>query len=178
MGVGLLLAAPAQAAEQGDIPAMLNAARAELGHSCPDLLVEFDTLDGAVGMAGSCEVILDRDWWTRASWRAACSALVHEYGHAIGLTFPDNPEDPAHSPDPSSVMYDHFGPLSHECRKADPTMRLLAQAVGLDHRQARRERRCERIENRRGTRRARRCWRVARRVERAAAKLWIQFETS
>ena len=32
-------------------------------------------------------------------------ALLHEFGHVAGITYPDNAEDPMHSSQPQSIMY-------------------------------------------------------------------------
>jgi hypothetical protein len=45
-----------------------------------------------------------------------CRLVVHELAHTAGLTFSDNPADPAHSPDPNSVMAAGGGDPPWACR--------------------------------------------------------------
>jgi hypothetical protein len=46
-----------------------------------------------------------------ASFWTLCPIVVHEFGHLAKLTFPDNPEHPSHSADPTNIMYP-TGPAS------------------------------------------------------------------
>lgn len=185
LALALTLAPTADAASQTDVAAMLAVARAELGDGCPDLTVEFAEPgslddadepddDGAVGLGGGCEIVLDSGWWADATWTGACSSLEHEYGHAIGLTFPENADDPDHSPDPRSVMYYAVGPRSAGCERADPATRINVRIVRRDRRWRALERRCVRLERRRGTRRAGRCWRAADRFDAATGRLFAR----
>lgn len=68
--------------------------------------------NGGAGMAqadeSTCTIVLaaSDDWYDFPS--LACTTIVHEYGHLVlGPTYfqATNPADPAHSPDPSSIMY-------------------------------------------------------------------------
>ena len=52
----------------------------------------------------------------REAATALCGEIVHELGHVARLTFPDNPSDPAHSPDPDSVMASDGGDPPWVCR--------------------------------------------------------------
>lgn len=44
-----------------------------------------------------------------------CGFIVHEDGHLLGVTYPDNTADPAHSLDPRSVMFAVGPPLVYGC---------------------------------------------------------------
>lgn len=86
---------------------------------------------GVAGAAPSpaCHIGLDRGYlkWLRAHitladpdmsqalFSAACLVVAHEYGHALGLRFADNPNDPFHDPDPASIMNAHAGTPPPEC---------------------------------------------------------------
>ena len=72
----------------------------------------------------ACVIVLSSagDW---PNYIDLCITITHEWGHLVlGMTpFPaSNPADPAHSPDPYSIMYS-AGPLIFAPCEADPAGR-------------------------------------------------------
>jgi hypothetical protein len=53
--------------------------------------------------------------------------MVHEFGHLAGITFPDNPQDPVHSPDPDSIMYSQPQVWPSECGVSDGELASVAE---------------------------------------------------
>lgn len=72
------------------------------------------THEGADGEAHPREPLPNGTWRCEVRlsprWRAwplnyLCLVMAHELGHLTGITFPENPGDPVHSPDPRNLMY-------------------------------------------------------------------------
>jgi hypothetical protein len=173
IAASLVAAAPAAAVPQTELPAMLDAARAQAGPGCPALVVEFvDLREGTVGLGMDCRIQIDADWFAAAGWVLGCSAVAHEYTHAIGVQF-DNPADPWHSGDPAHFMYPGLGNYAPACVTADPAAQAWDRFRRLNRRATRLDRRCVRLE-RLGWARADRCWRAASRALRAADRAWFK----
>jgi hypothetical protein len=60
--------------------------------------------------------------WT---WEDLCPVLIHEYGHLAGYSNPANAADPAHSQDPTDVMWPY---LQYDARCDDHGAALLGPA--------------------------------------------------
>ncbi len=80
----------------------LNAAESAENHSAgrPDTSGQSEA-DAAVE---TCTIRVALDNVVADTRSSLCAALVHERGHLHGLTFPDNPADPDHSPSQRNVM--------------------------------------------------------------------------
>lgn len=94
----------------------------------------------AVAASGDCTIWLNRAWWwppfdgtdsTGLTWAVEyCRTIVHEWGHLVlGYSyFADvNPSDPAHSPDPQSIMYASPTVVPAQCEAHRRAKRRAAQ---------------------------------------------------
>lgn len=130
--LGLLLgAAPAHAGDLAAAVRVANAVYPGVPQRCGTVTIEHTTLappndtNGSVAEAyeADCRVRIKPGIATTFTNAELCSLVTHEWGHLAGRWFPENRDDPSHSPDPADNMY---GPhLVHHpaCGESDAARR-------------------------------------------------------
>lgn len=109
-----LTAPPAASAPQpfslADLSRAIDAANATWHSPCNGrpTITSQPLSDNHLAMAGlsGCWIILNSK--KNISARALCDVMVHEFGHLAKAYYPNNVDDPYHSPNPRSVMYAAF----------------------------------------------------------------------
>ena len=110
------LLAPPPLSHAGDVGAAMRIADSvypSVKQRCGTVAIEYGTLSPPNDTNGSiaetsgfeCTVRIRPDIVPAYSDAWVCSLLTHEWGHLAGRRFPDNPADPAHSPNPADNMY-------------------------------------------------------------------------